>query len=145
MYSFENLRGVEYIKGSLYLGYFDADRHDLSALESIQCIRGDLIVQHTEHLNDLSALANLRRVGGDIYIQYNENLQDLWALENLETFRGDFLFIKRNDELSDCYLKYFYESLVESGWEGEACIVDNNYDGCRGYSDACEKTSSLYW
>jgi hypothetical protein len=78
------------------------DITDLSGLDTLNSIGGDLIINGNDSLQYLSGLANLNAIGGDLFIGSNEILPDLSGLESLETIGGD-LSIVENTALTSLY------------------------------------------
>ena len=123
----ENLQSVE---GNLEIGSFAEGEYignysldDLTALENLAFVGGDIHIVNNHSLTQLNGLSNLNyiagglfiwgntnlislsglqpdSIGGSIYIEKNNSLSDLTALENLNTITGK-LFIVGNNSLVD--------------------------------------------
>lgn len=77
-----------------------------------------LHIDSNRYLNDISALESVKNVIGDLKISYNPKLKDLNSLKNFEKIGEEtFIEIKGNSSLSDfCRLSQFikYDSKEET-------------------------------
>jgi hypothetical protein len=64
---------------------------NLSGLDNVMTIDGDLVIYDNNVLEDLSGLEGLRIIKGDVKIMNNPQLTDLKGLEYLEEIHGDLL------------------------------------------------------
>jgi len=72
---------------------------DLTGLENITSVPGNLRIGRNDVLTNLTGLNNLTSVGEWVWIEDNYYLTDLNGLENLATV-GDYMWIEYNDNLS---------------------------------------------
>ncbi|WP_175418959.1 receptor L domain-containing protein [Aureibaculum algae] len=73
------------IIGSLWITPEDlSDIQNLSALKSLTCISGDLVIKFS-NLIDLSGFNNLTKIEGGLYMNSNPSLASLTGLSKLET------------------------------------------------------------
>ena len=86
------------IRGSLWISGFQSA--DLTGLENLATIYGDLTVSGSDGLLNLKGLDNLRVVHGNLEIDGNDGLESLRGLGGLETV-GGLLYIVRNGSLED--------------------------------------------
>lgn len=63
--------------------------NDLSGLDSLTYIGGDLNVEFNENLSSLTGLEKVTYVGGNMKITKNTDLTDLTGLDNLDAIGGD--------------------------------------------------------
>lgn len=73
---------------------------DLSGLENLSRVDGDLSILRNEVLTDLNGLNGLTEVRGDLTIRYNFQLVSTYGLNELESINGD-LEIVANDLLKN--------------------------------------------
>jgi len=97
---------------------YDTDITDLSPLNSIERIRGNLLIRGNPILSELNGLKNLKIVEGYlIQINFNESLTTINGLNNLE-FIGRTIHIIRNDMLSYyCGLQTLFENNINLDYE----------------------------
>src|SRR5690606_21363851 len=74
------------INGSLFIE--DTDISDLSGLNNIETITGDVYITDNQQLTSLNGLTSLETIGGMLYIGFNFNMQDLDGLSSLRTIEG---------------------------------------------------------
>lgn len=74
--------GYASIEGSLRISA--GELGELSRLECLERVSGDLQLTWNEALTDLSGLSALTEVGGDLLIRHNANLVDLSALASVQ-------------------------------------------------------------
>ncbi|TCI01286.1 hypothetical protein EZV61_18590 [Corallincola luteus] len=77
-----DLQGVEVIEGSLFIS--ETGMSDLTGLESLTEIGGDLIIYEDAELTSLRGLENLQRIGGMLTIYNAVSLVDLNGLDAVE-------------------------------------------------------------
>ena len=83
------------IKGDVYIGvgYGDvSDITDLTGLNEILEVEGNLSIVLNHNLQSLVGLKSLSYLNGDFLVTGNTNLQSLQGLENLKTVTGDVKF-----------------------------------------------------
>ncbi len=102
--SIVNLDGlfpVETVIGELRIG--NTEILDLSGLENLVNVGGDLHIQFNSLLQSLEALHQLQNVGGTLSVVQCDFLQNLSGLNSLTSIGGNFsesgLFIAQNDSL----------------------------------------------
>ena len=81
-----------------YLAFVTDALPNLTGLNNLTNIGGDLAVMNTDALQNLTGLENLTNIGGDLYIIGNEALSNLIGLDNLTSVGGD-IYIQENDNL----------------------------------------------
>ena len=74
------------INGSLFIE--ESDISDLSGLNNIETIIGDLYISGNQQLTTLNGLSSLETIGGGLFIWVNDNLQDVDGLYSLRTIEG---------------------------------------------------------
>ncbi|WP_275316405.1 T9SS type B sorting domain-containing protein [Tenacibaculum bernardetii] len=86
-----NYPSCKIIEKTLYIGNRDMIDPiiDLSKLDNIEEIKGNLIIKNTQ-LNNLNALKRLVKVGGDFIIINNRKLVTIEGFNKLEKVGGDF-------------------------------------------------------
>ncbi len=76
------------IGGSLNIGNYttgNTSLENLTGLNNLENIGGDLLIYNNESLNDITALNSLTTLGGSLYIFSNNSLPNLNGLNNLTT------------------------------------------------------------
>ncbi|VAV82642.1 hypothetical protein MNBD_BACTEROID02-766, partial [hydrothermal vent metagenome] len=93
---------------------YDTDITDLSTLNSIERIRGNLLIRGNPILSELNGLKNLNSVEGYlIQISFNESLTTINGLNSLESI-GNEIYILRNDLLSNfCGLQTLFKNNLD--------------------------------
>ncbi|RCU45310.1 hypothetical protein DU002_16485 [Corallincola holothuriorum] len=81
-----DLQGVEVIEGSLFIS--DTGMSDLTGLESLTEIVGDLIIYEDETLTSLRGLENLQRIGGALIVYEATGLLDMQGLSALQSIEN---------------------------------------------------------
>jgi hypothetical protein len=94
-YSFEDLRCVQLVTGTLSIEAKDSD--SLDALASLIQVQGDLEILGA---HDLSPLSNLAEIDGSLVLTLNGKLQSLHGLEGLSVL-GQSLILTDNATLTD--------------------------------------------
>lgn len=98
---FNDLSGLESITsigGNINL-FRNDDLINFTGLENLNNVSGDLRITSNDNLTDLEGLQTLNSIGGQLYIYDNEHLENLNALENLTSMNG-ILNITFNDDLT---------------------------------------------
>lgn len=80
------------INGSLNIGAPNSNIYDLSGLESINTIMGNLTIIDNNGLTNVHGLDQLLHIEGNVYIRSNQNIANLAGLNKLETVNGDLKF-----------------------------------------------------
>ena len=79
---------IDIIDGDLIIGSILRDEFsditDLTPLNNLTHIKGDLIIQKNPLLIKLTGLYNLKSIGGDLRIEYNEKFYDYSTLNEFE-------------------------------------------------------------
>ncbi|MCP4135871.1 MAG: hypothetical protein GY754_33190, partial [bacterium] len=97
----EALLGVTVIEGDLTIELNDSDPvTDLSGLQCLTTVTGNLYIQKNEALKNLEGLNNLISVGGTLNIEGNPALENLEALSNLISV-DESLYIHSNPALEN--------------------------------------------
>jgi len=78
--------------GSIAFGSY-SNIYDVSGLEGINTVTGDLLITANNNLTSIHGLDQLRHVGGNVHIFYNQNLTNLGGLGKLETVNGNLKII----------------------------------------------------
>lgn len=121
---------ITHIRGNLNI----SDPHelyegfsDLSALQELRCVDGNVYISNLPDLENLDALFNLRKIGGDIFINWNSSLEDIDGLDGVEWFGGDILSIWWNEDLSTCDALDFRRQFpyLDLNEDSEICISRN--------------------
>ena len=110
---------MTFIGGSLHIGFSNVT--DLSSLENVTSIGGNLQIRYNDALTDLSGLENVTSIGDYLIIRGNNELADLSGLENVTSIGGNLRIID-NPALSICAVPPICDYL-ESGSVSE--IYDN--------------------
>lgn len=90
------------VEGDLVVGSYSVligknkDIINLSPLNNIEEVKGNLIISSIENLIDLSALSNLKKVGKDIIIQGNSKITSLKGLEKITGVEGKLELFSNN-------------------------------------------------
>ena len=128
-----NLNGLSVlnsINGNLIIGNELSSQPfltDLTGLDNLDTIGGDLRIEYNEALSNLTGLDNLTAVGGDLRIEYNEALTSLSGLNNVEPDSIGNLFIRHNNSLTTCEVQGICNYLASPN--GIVSIHDNA-SGC---------------
>jgi len=97
-----NLTGLNVltsIRGNLAIGYNDV-LMSLTGLDNVTSIGGNLAIAHNSALINLTGLDNVTSIGGNLTIEYNwSSLTSLTGLDNVTSVGGD-LFIRVNIALT---------------------------------------------
>ncbi|MGB2129476.1 MAG: hypothetical protein ACPHXR_08375 [Flavicella sp.] len=80
---------VNEVEGDLHIESMSIT--DLSDLESLEKVGGDLFIGFNENLVSVKGLDNLKTIGGSFHINGESPIVNLSGLENLETIGEDFL------------------------------------------------------
>ena len=94
----QSLKAFTAITGSLTIS--NSNLSNLTGLENITSIGGDLRIFENSTLKNLTGLENLTSVGGDLEIFDNDALTSLTGLDNL-TSVGGYLLIRENTVLTN--------------------------------------------
>lgn len=94
-----NYPDCDEIEGDVFIGGYLNNISNLSGLEVIVSIGGNLEIEGAYSLTDLNGLENLTSVGGGLSLSLNNFLQDLSALSGL-SFIGTYLSISGNQALT---------------------------------------------
>ena len=73
---------------------------DLSPLENLETIGGDLRIENNAHLGNVDGLSSLSSIDGYLYVAYNSSLTDVDGLSSLSSIDG-FLWISGNGILAN--------------------------------------------
>lgn len=107
-----------------------SDIVDLSPLNQIEILNGDLTIRLNDNLENLNGLNLIKQIFGSVAISSNAKLKDISALKNvLNTF--SYVLLEQNPELSECAIKSFCNH-IESGAE---TIIYNNNIGCNSIQE----------
>lgn len=118
--SLVGLGSLTTIGGSLRIS--DSALTDLSGLDNLIGVGGNVVVLDNSVLEHLTGLQNLKSVGGNMLVEGNKVLLDLFGLENISTIGGD-LEINYNYALSSLDLNQL--NRVEDDF-----IIYNNHTLC---------------
>lgn len=99
MTNLSGLQNIRSVGGDLQIDSNEALK-SLSGLQNIQSIGGDLEILRNTSLTDLSSLDGLMSVGGDLNFMYNDALTSLAGLENITSINGS-LYIYDNNALAN--------------------------------------------
>ena len=114
-----NYPNCDVIEGNVYIG---EDITDLSGLNSITTINGNLQLDYFSTLMDFSGLENLETIGGEFRVEVPfGQVRSFEALESLTTIGGDFI-VDSNNDLEDFS---GLENLISIGGD---FAVTNNYN-----------------
>jgi len=103
------------------------DISDLSGLNVVTAIGGDLNISNNDILTNLAGLEGLSYIGGNLEIIANAVLSDVTGLENVEEGSITDLSIYYNFELSECHVESICMYLIDPN--GTVDIHDNDI-GC---------------
>lgn len=78
--------------GTLVSGVY-SNIYDLSGLENIIHIAGDLLILNNNNLTDIQGLHQLSHVAGNVHIFSNQNITSLSGLNHLQTVNGNLKFL----------------------------------------------------
>jgi len=92
------LGNINYVGGSIYIGYPNAwgtmggnsSLTNLTGLENITVVEGDLHIHSNPVLTTLEGLNNIISIGGNLHVSANESLTNFSGLDNLTTIGGGF-------------------------------------------------------
>ncbi len=91
-----NYPGCTEIEGNVRI--YGGNIRDLSGLNVLETIGGELYITECDSLISLNGLNNITTIGGNVNLSSNRRLKDLIGLENL-TFIDGYLWIENNDSL----------------------------------------------
>ena len=77
-----------------------ADITNVSGLDSLKSIGGNLLIKYNDHLHSLTGLESLDRIGKNLTISNNNKLNNLTGLNSLKNISGSF-DIRNNTNLLD--------------------------------------------
>ena len=100
---------------------------NISALGSLTNVTGDLFIRHNPSLQNLSGLENLNSIGGWLYLEWNNSLESLAGLDNIASESIDILSIYRNHALSVCDVQSICEHLADPNGSSH---FEENATGC---------------
>jgi hypothetical protein len=100
---------------------------DLSGLNTISSIGGNLIISDNTNLTSLAGLENLSSIGEALIISNNDGLISLSGIDNINSFTINDLTIINNSSLSTCEVKSICNYLANS--QSNITIHDNAF-GC---------------
>lgn len=127
-----DLQGQVYIQQGEFL--------NLTGLNQITSIKGDLIIQYASNIASLDGLHNLDYISGSITIKGSNNLDDISALSAIVSDSLENLSVYNNSSLSMCSINSICNYLDDIN--GTVTIY-NNDDGCNTPSqiaDLCNVT-----
>jgi hypothetical protein len=130
------LDSVTNIQGDLKIWGNDS-LTSLIGLNSLNSVGGDISIWGTDALTDLSGMNNVTSIGGDLNIGYNDLLTSLDGLNNLDNNSINNLTIVGNPSLTDCHIESICEYLIAPN--GRVRIHDNA-TGCNNppeIADSC--------
>ena len=120
----KKLKGKTYIDGNLIIGNLHdhnfSDIKDLTALEQITDVSGNVIISNVHEIVSLKSLSNLKFIGKSLEIIENEKLKDITSFKSLRYVDGD-IQISRNRVLSN--IKFDIIQII-----GNSLTVDCNYN-----------------
>lgn len=134
--SLEVLENIDSIGGDVFIHCTD-DLYDLSGLENVKYIDGDLILGYYDSwgefdpLADISALSNLTAINGKLSVVLTK-ISNLTALENINPYSISSLELLWNINLSHCHVLSICEYLANPGgniWIGA------NKQGCNSQKE----------
>ncbi|MFO7615360.1 MAG: leucine-rich repeat protein [Bacteroidales bacterium] len=92
------LENVTSIGGNLSIDY-NISLTTLTGLENLTIIGGTLSIRTNNSLTSLTGLENLTSIGGDLWIRYNNSITTMMGLENIASIGGG-LIVHGNDSLT---------------------------------------------
>lgn len=95
-FSFQGLGNLDTIGGSLVNQ--GGSRTDLSGLENLKYIGGDLEIKWNDGLVNLNGLNGVKTINGNLEVEYNQFLSDFSGLDSLQYINGS-VYIERNFDL----------------------------------------------
>jgi len=78
---------------------------NLTGLNNLASIGGNLIIQYNNSLQNLDGFQNLVSIGGDLTIDMNPSLINISGLSNLDTVNIDDITISFNGALAECAIQ----------------------------------------
>lgn len=113
------LNFIKYIAGDLLIGHNDTII-SLQGFERLTKIGGNLMIQHNDSLVGLEGFERLTEIGGNLMVEHNDNLVSLEGFERLTEISGN-LVVQHNGSLVN------FEGLNALVNVGEALLImDNN-------------------
>lgn len=94
---------------------------NLTGLDGISTVHGDLAINYNGHLTSLEGLNQLKSIDGFLSFRDDTLLTDITALMNLDSVKGDFVYIAENQSLESLS---GLDNLFHIG--GSAINIDNN-------------------
>ena len=136
------MTGLQTIGGDLRIGHIDYEGNpsliNLTGLEGLNSIGGDLRIEINDSLISLVGLENLNSIWGDLRIGGNDALTSLTGLDNIDAGSISGLFITYNFALSTCKVQSVCDYLASPGGTIE---IYGNTPGCNSQEEveeACE-------
>jgi hypothetical protein len=91
-----NYPGCTIIEGDVTI--YGENIKDLSGLNVLETIGGELFISECDSLISLNGLNNITTIGGTVFISFNRRFKDLTGLENLTSINGE-IWIQNHDSL----------------------------------------------
>ncbi len=117
---------------------FIQNSQDITNLNGLGCLTSidGLLIGCNGVLSDLTGLENLTFVGGNLFIGDNAMLSDLTGLDNL-TSVGENLIIQDNPMLSDCCVlcPLLTEDNMDDSVIGGSIDINSNLNGCNSEAE----------
>ena len=114
---------------------------NMSGMENISSIGGELRIAYNPALININSLESLNSIGGDLTIYSNDTINSLTGLENIDAGTISGLNINHNSSLSTCEVQSICDYLANPN--GTIEIYDNA-PGCNSVEEveeACETVS----
>src|SRR5690606_17190569 len=139
--NFETIYGgcTDIVLNSLHIGPDfgnPGDITDLTPLQNIKSVNGNVTIQYNPLLTNLSGLENLTEIGGNLTIYNNLVLTSIDELSSLTEITGD-LYIGYNESLTGIYGFNTLENV------GNLTISFNNYLDIQGFQNLNQVNGNL--
>lgn len=116
------------------------DITNLSELEVLTAIGGDLKINSNDALTSLTGLDSISSIGGELRIVFNQSLTDITGLENIEPGSITNLSIVYNSNLSNCDVWSICQYLSDTSATAE---IHNNADTCNSRDEIQEDCNTI--
>jgi Secretion system C-terminal sorting domain len=107
---------------------------DMSGLESLSIIDGQLYIFNNDNLQSLSGLDNLEWIDGTLSLVDNNNLNNISTISDIDNINGTFLNfrIENNPNLSECSIHYICQYINDPDAN---YFISNNAPGCNSQAE----------
>ena len=120
------LEQLSYINGEVKIND-NENLESLIGLHNIQYINDDLSIEEMTNLKDLGGISQLKGVNGRLNIKRNEKLKDLYGIANLNHEDVSYLIVTWNESLAICDVPFVCKYISANP---DTYIFNNNEPEC---------------